>query len=384
MGNTPIQPDITSTEDQDHTFSPYFTDTGQSQSQFKISRVLPEEIAAKDFNEECANRESLGGWDIGEFSDSTLYLYRDPADEKIYCFPRIDHGLLTDVNPYTNQPLPKKVKDDIFKMEISPPLSFYSRRLCPVFRNTASTVFVAWSQRYDAYYLIDKASGYSALKVFKGDLKTPRRPREALFKRERFADLKLVYDGSYNDIPETDKDKHIKKAKGSGLVLVSHPPLDFDATLLQPSDLFKELQAYMSNSGLALSKGSAETLRTQNIRLDRRVEVFRGFSFKEPQWAVKLDDIIILDDRTDASSWTTNICIAEFFANSQGKGFGYVVQYVASPEEVIIDTRLLDTNTLDKLTETGANQSEILLDKQKRTVKVVMLFENGEYVKRIK
>jgi len=92
-----------------------------------------------------------------------------------------------------------------------------------------------------------------------------------------------------------------------------------------------------------------------------------------------------LDDKTDSSSWTTNICIAEFFAGGdRAKGYGYVFSYTAQPDEVVIDTRLLKPDILTELTQTGANQSEILLDKRKRIVKVEMLIINGGYVTNIK
>jgi hypothetical protein len=86
---------------------------------------------------------------------------------------------------------------------------------------------------------------------------------------------------------------------------------------------------------------------------------------------------------TDASSWSTNICIAEFFASSYEGKYGYVVEYEAVPDDVVIDTRLLKESILDELTLTGANQSEVLLDRRKRKVTVIMLLHNREYVKRI-
>lgn len=330
---------------------------------------------------ECTNLNTLGGWNIEEFDHDALYLYLDPDDSKIYCFPKIDRGLIEDnINPYTGKPFDKNVKEQLIKLRIAPPSSFYSRRMCPIFRNTKWIVFVTKSKRYGGYYIVDKVSGYSARRVYMAMLKSPRVDNENLFKRERFSALRKVYDGHSSII----RDRRIPKIKGVGLMIVSDPPIDFDVSLLRPSDLFLELQAYMSNSGLALSKGSSDILQAQNIRLDIPVTVYRGFNFPRPHWIdISVDDVMEIDDKTPASSWSSNICIAEYFASGAGKGIGYVVEYEAQPEEVVIDTRLLEKKVLDSLTETGADQSEILLDKRRRKVKLVMIMKNGEYVKSI-
>jgi hypothetical protein len=335
-------------------------------------------------NPGCTNRKTIGGWGIGEFDESSVYLYQDPSDDKIYCFVSLDHNLIDGTNPYTGKPFDRDVKSEIYEMRMSHPLSFYSRRMCPIFENDTNIIYVTYSERYGGYYLVNTAISYSGMKVYRGTLKTPRTKEEVLFAKNRFENIRLVYDGASSQ-PRT---RIIAKAKGSGLIVVGEQPIDLDLKLLSSgSSLFLELQAYMSNSGLSLSAGSVATLKSQRIRLDSSLILFRGFSFANPRWVVSIDDEIELDDLTDASSWTSNECIAEFFAGAGSrdsrndkKRYGYVMRYEARPDEVVIDTRILKRDVLDELTLTGADQAEILLDKRKRMVIITALLINGEYV----
>lgn len=388
MGETSSkESEVSSTENQDELFSKHFS-SKESQSQFKIRKINPSEVTAlvQSRNLECANRETVGGWDIGEFDRDSIYLYMDSSDNKTYCFSKLDAGLLNGDNPYTGKPFNTDITRSLFEMKLSPPLSFYSRRMCPIFESVASGhVYVTKSERQGVYYLVDRAASYSAMKVYRGILKSSL--LSPPFHSSNFAELKLVYDGSSN-LPRT---RSIASAKGSGLIIIGEPPADLDQSLLKPGrSIFLELQGYMSNPGLSLSPGSVSTLRSQNIRLDSAQVVYRGFSFDFPKWSVSLDEEIKIEDLSDSSSWTANQCIAEFFAGNgylkpknSKKRFGYVVRWEAQPDEIVIDTRLLKTEVLDSLTLTGADQAELLLDKRERTVTIVALFINGEYVRRI-
>lgn len=375
MGSSIQRPVIRSTEDQDYSFSDHFS-SREEQAQYKIQKMTPKMIKkAMERKKICTNSKTLGGWDLEEFTMDSIYLYSDLSDKKIYCFTKLDEALLGNTNPYTGQPFTDDVKERLYEMKFVAPLSFYSRKLCPVFRNTSDLVFVVRSERYNGYYLVDKAASYSVEKVFAGALKTPRRPGEILFSKDRFIALKLIYDGSDDQIPLEQKGRVIRKAMGSGIILLSDIPRDLDLNLLGPSDIFKELQAYMSYDSLSLSRGSVNVLKSQHIRLDIPLCLFRGLSFKTPIWMVSVGDYVTLKDRSESSSWTSNICIAEFFAGDTG----YVVEYQAQPDEVVIDTRLLRKDVLDELTQ--ANQAEVILDRRERRVKIVMILKDNTYIK---
>ncbi len=70
------------------------------------------------------------------------------------------------------------------------------------------------------------------------------------------------------------------------------------------------------------------------------------------------------------TSWTTNPCIAECFADSNGKS--QIIKYTAKPEDILIDLRYLPDSQRKMLSD--VNQSEVILKGGTYKVDVIKLY----------
>jgi len=112
--------------------------------------------------------------------------------------------------------------------------------------------------------------------------------------------------------------------------------------------------------------------------MNKPIKVYRGLGLHTdtPIWdTLIVGQTVPLADIYPASSWTTEICVAAGFAKN-----GVVVSYLAQPDEVVLDTRLLDPQVLKELYKTI--QFEIILDERTRDVYIELIIHGSQPVYR--
>lgn len=143
----------------------------------------------------------------------------------------------------------------------------------------------------------------------------------------------------------------------------------------EKSNFIQILYQYIRGS-LQLTKDQMEQLSYPQIKLPYPIVAYRGLylSFEDIQQfhyeSLKLNDRVpypIVGAIRPISSWTTDLCVAEYFATSfvmkkinQPIKFGLVLKDVLFPSQVILDTRLL---TIEDFSDVrGQSQMEILVN----------------------
>lgn len=131
-----------------------------------------------------------------------------------------------------------------------------------------------------------------------------------------------------------------------------------------PITSFQTIQEYMLGSWMATNELPKISLEMMNIEIPKifipssTVVIYRGMVFKtelEYIQFVASNDVLKL---TTVSSWSSNICVANYFATTLP--FGVIIEHVASTDEILVDTRYFDTETLEDLYY-SQNQREIIL-----------------------
>ena len=320
----------------------------------------------------CINNTTLAGWNFEEFPA------KDIIHSQGYCFTTNDKAFIyKGLNPYTKKKLPPKIVNKIEESPIRPPNSYIEKGLCPIFvSEDPSTVYVSkepnkYSNLYDR---VDSAIHHDIKIYYKGILKPniPNNNRDYL--EENFINLTLVYDPYSPDSLKTKIIKDNNKIYELYGEKYEYGPWSY----VNKKGLKSALSYYMSRRNVRISIELREDIRSQKIRINSPIKVYRGFSFeydedkpKEKQfpWKTEIGENMRLSELSNISSWTTDICIALHFAKQAE--IGYVVSYTAQPDEIVLDTRLLKSEAfLELYIEI---QNEIILDSIERTVTVEIL-----------
>lgn len=141
---------------------------------------------------------------------------------------------------------------------------------------------------------------------------------------------------------------------------------------------FKALENYMSAVGKDIPKQYWPEL--EKYKPQQKIVVYRGMGWR-PEQLFRLKSFKgypfvkggqIQLSTTGASSWSTNAVIAEQFAEGTGPLY-IVIKYEVNPENVVVDTRLIDPVQRKKLYQ--AYQREIILKPGKYNVTVETIGE---------
>src|SRR5262249_29306454 len=110
---------------------------------------------------------------------------------------------------------------------------------------------------------------------------------------------------------------------------------------LQFHGIVAALQHYLGPCGI-FDEQFAKDLVFQQIRLNSPIRLYRGLHFaqrSEIPFSGILGDVVELVDRGACSSWTSDVNIAKNFASGT---YGCILTVVAFPDDVVVDTRILD------------------------------------------
>lgn len=261
-------------------------------------------------------------------------------------------------------------------------LTEYIYPSCPIFRSQDPFVrFVKKSVRAD-YIINEDAMGIKPSPIYRGILKKDWKPPEwadkdiGMYEAKQFLEIKQVYD-PMEQLRGIERTKYIPNSGKYKLAVKKDAQLDshFQKPKHSGLGMYEAFKMYTSFSYFYITDQLTKDLQALKIRMSKPIRVYRGLSlFSKKIWdKLEIGQIVKLNDIYPASSWTTEICVAA--------GFGYqgvVVEYLAQPEEVVIDTRLLEPKVLSSLYE--VIQYEVMLDKRDRDVKVKLIIQNHQPV----
>ena len=145
------------------------------------------------------------------------------------------------------------------------------------------------------------------------------------------------------------------------------------------------LKKFMKMSGVG-NPGPRVKEELEALRPDKDVVVYRGKGWNKSELSLLGDNIKSYPFKKGSAltfkykrpnSWTTNRAVAEGFAQGTGP-FWVVLKYTAKPEDVLIDTRKLNEETLTELYYNGF-QREIILKPGSYKAEVVSIgFEEDD------
>jgi hypothetical protein len=364
------------------------------QKDFKDMKLSTEEITelVKDRHPVCENRKTQSGWDIGLFAPSDIVMKKE--GKKIYCYAPgdtfYDFDTRKHTNPFTGKEMEAEKAQEIYrKINKRAPLLFeYVHHGCPFFRSSDPLIkYVILSARGDYVENGDTAETDPRI-IYRGTLKSDweklgdEYAKYGMYDKNLFEKLEPIYDPGelikeqLKDIP---RDKVIPSTGHYSLDVKKDA--DLDRYFVKPKytglSLHGALKTYMSNPDFYIPTGVADKIQKLGIHLNTPVQVYRGLSYVKPKKLgveeLKLGEIVTLKDKYP-SSWTTDLCVAAGFAST-----GIVLSYLAPPDEVVIDTRLLEPDILKDLYK--SIQLEVILVKKERKVKVELLMRSDAILK---
>lgn len=313
--------------------------------------MLPLKEMEKEWNAGCANRKTVSGYPVFLFPPSTL------ENRGGNCV-RPDQFYFLTKDPYTGRTLTKLDKQSFKKMEMTMPATQeYNPRLCPVQHRLRS-------DKGPFVFLASPAPIHK-----KGDLPDIIKVRESsiytgLEQPVVLLDVRPSYIFSAHyylvRLVRGGKPKSVVRKED---VRAIYPLYDKDTVSptmkkLKDRKLLAELKKYFTYSIVRLSSKTLDALRDLNLKLPEPVRVFRGVFIHNLQElkASKLEGIttggvVAVDSRDLPVSWSTDSCISQYFATHtparkmlgmSSVQFGILFSTVLKPEQVALDTRLID------------------------------------------
>ncbi len=197
--------------------------------------------------------------------------------------------------------------------------------------------------------------------------------------------------GVYHNV--TQKNKALLLINGGeiitdNLILDAHGPLvdDEDFPVLEKSDYkltqkqLSSLKSYILPTDLAAAGRAVLSEFKDNPLFDsnlKTVTLYRGVSCRNKEdfnrFVEKCENSGFYDSATP-SSWTSNLCVAQQFASLRPWGIVLTNVFV-NEKDVLVDMRLLDKNTLEKIS-INTNEREIIVRPGKYGCKIYMHYKS--------
>lgn len=337
-------------------------------------------------SKQCKNQTSLDGWDIKEYAPDGIFTLHDRNAKREWCFRYTDIPNLLNhkTNPYSGLAFTDaqlKMLEEHAPQNSSPypalPLSIQLKDLdikgrCPLWRGNSDTVlykYICENESIDNEEILSR----------------PRRAETMAAKPCIGTLYRVILNTPYTSgmyLPDHPEFVERVEIVTRGDVVESSPRPE--KTYLSPSD-YANLKYFMSSDGVDLKDYT--TLYQENLRPTHTLTLYRGLSFKRSNNSARkflemlerenlsVGDKISYVGKKNAESWTTNVCLATAFAMTGEDGI--VLKYRAAPEEIIVDTRMIE-NLKDFY---HADQAEVVLSASKKpyTREVEIYFITKDY-----
>jgi hypothetical protein len=332
----------------------------------KEKKNLPIEFIKKIRNRKCTNRTSISDEDIGMYSEDQIILYNE--GDNLFCFKYDETPFLleTGKNPFTGKRLHENFIKTISK-GLATNIKYSSIPVYPLDKaidmfNKPGTCFRLPSFNPNVKYLI------SADPINKDNLPknipvmTINNPSSyydidgcVISNTYDVADLGILF--VYRIHLKNKIDFTITTIDSSDIQIVEQIFSSDDIETRKPTkrnykiknkSVIDGLKKFMSTAG-TLTPGVLSKLKDLSIKETFPIMVYRGLTFSDPSFVnrYRVGDKFILHSKKRVQSWSTTHCVSEYFA-SYAK-FGIIVSTILDPEDIAIDTRLLDKKQLKTL-----------------------------------
>lgn len=307
--------------------------------------VIPLDIMKKKWNKECPNKQTLSGYPIYLFNNlKTL--------DNTYCVRPDELAFFQNKHPYTGtERAPSK-----FQLTL-PITQEFNHTLCPLAPLRADEHFVFLVSVNPISVVEQLPARIPLIRQWNASYST-------LVKKKVFVLLTLRPSNIYSFYYYVMKVNKINPKTVSRDEIVRLFPLyDKKVSLTMYDKIYDPemkdaLKKYFSYSSQIFSDDMLTRFRELCLRLPEPIKAFRGVlihSWEELHKA-KLDhlttgDTWIMDSRGFPLSWSTDSCISQYFAthaparplsrDSQLQ-FGVLYSCVLQPDQIAIDTRLID------------------------------------------
>lgn len=312
----------------------------------------------------CENTTTIGDSPIQNYSENQIILYENEKGN-IYCFKydEIDYLLKKKVNPFDKTPLNKnflkllkKEKQNIkYSIPIYPKTSniYYHPGTCPRLVNIDNkTGYIISHQPIKCVEDLPEKINilHSKTNLF-----------DAVEEYEQFELKKNIFITTSYDASDTDTIKYIYKIlsdneifyglidfverKDISSLIQIYVPIEMvekNKNLPDDEELIHDFTNFLKNAGENIPQSSVDKFQKLDIKLKDPVKVYRGLSFDSRSFlrTLKVGEKIKLGSKNRVQSWTTNNCVAEQFSST--KKYGMIVSTILDPEDILIDTRLLE------------------------------------------
>lgn len=309
--------------------------------------LIPIKEMKETWNKDCHNKETLSGYPVYLFNNLNKLGKKCVRPDQMYFFKG--------KNPYTG----RKSRPSVYRTTL-PITEEYNNKLCPL------TTFVSG----DDYVFLVSSSPIHAMEEAPNKIPIihESNPSYSTIRHKKIVVLKninpsRIFSLYFYIIRLRDKikknDKHLHKNNILKMYLLydkKSVKTLFDK--ITNTIVKNALKEYFNYSKQTFSDRVLSLFKQLRIRMPEPVRAFRGVlihSIKELQDA-KLDkltvgDTIKINSRELPLSWSTDSCLSQYFAtNSPARAlshgskiqFGVLYSCVLKPEQIAIDTRLID------------------------------------------
>ena len=313
-------------------------------------QLVPLEKLKKKWNKSCANRETLSGYPV--------YLFQNLKTlGKKYCVRPDELQFIKKINPYTGKNISFPPYDTTIPIHQE-----YNPQLCPLTQLIADSEYwflLSTCPIENIQQLPDQVS--VSLSYLNPSLKTIRLKKQVI---RMTINPSQIYSLYYYVIK-------LRPHQGSRIInvikkqdIIKLYPLYNKQTAstlyqsIESQDLRKELMAYFIYEKQTFTEEAISLMRQLKIRMPVPIKAYRGVlihSWTDVQTA-KLDKIVkgsvfTIDSRGVPVSWSTDSCISQYFAThtaakslSTGSNlqFGILYSSILQPQQIALDTRLID------------------------------------------
>lgn len=329
---------------------------------------IPFQQLKKKRHTQCQNTHSLGGYDISQF-DQVL---RVSQNKKTYCLvPQQYKFAAKHINPYTGKvikhiqhtpedpqiPLSQRVRPD------QCPLSVRNKRASFVIIESIDPIH----NISEPIPIVERNTNQLFLNV-----KTPR----AIMYFDPFKIYSKSYVIAELKAPLQANDKVVLPSQIHKLYPLYHRAR-VSQKIVPPKlteKVQQELRDFFCYRRKTFTKSVLHVLQTSPFRLTTNVKVYRGLFFPNAKTlnhyqytGIRKGELLHIEGQHRPMSWTTDPCVAQFFATHEaamshsGKTnirFGILLSTVVKPAQILLDTRLFDSDFFSKLYL--RNQEEII------------------------
>lgn len=319
--------------------------------------MIPFQQLKEKRHTQCQNIESLGGYHISQYQTVIPLKQND----KTYCLVPAQVDVIgSERNPYTGRLLTHKLPS--FQKTRKAPLSQYTRMdHCPVQQlgpKTPSSSFVIL-ETLSPLRQKDIPNDLNVSSHTAGE--QPKAPVRVFF---TFNPFNKIYSKYYYVAELYTPMAFYHKLKPTNIRRVYeifHRDEVQQTQKISPSltTLVKtQLKDFFLYRRHTFSKSVLKTLNSLHIKLKKKIKVYRGLFFPNTQalessnyLLVKQGDTVVLKGGREMS-WTTDPCVAQYFAIKEGARvhtykktfrYGILLSTTLSPDNVLLDTRLIDT-----------------------------------------